>query len=643
MRMERCCCMESSRQQEQTKKNKYLRLLSEKYPTKQSVYAKLIHLQAMQSLPKGIEHFMSDLHGEYELFFHILNNCSGVIREKVDYVFGARLTDEEKADFCTLIYYPKEKIERMRIERKNTPEWYRVNLSRLLEVAKLMSYKYPSAKVRSFLPKSYESVIIELLNTHPEADKAQFIYHKRLLNMIVQIDSAPDFIRALTVLIKRLAVDHLHIVGDFFDRGKRPDAILDMLMQHHSLDIQWGNHDVLWMGAACGSDVCIAGVVRNSLRYNNTDVLEKGYAISLRPLSLFAARMYPDENPLKASERAISMIMFKLEGQLIQRNPDFHMENRLLLDKIDYASSCIMLGDKRYELENAYFPTIDPEKPYDLTEEEENIIHDLRSFFLESEKLRRHTAFLYKKGSMYTCFNENLLFHGCVPMNSDGSFAEITFAGRTYKGRAYMDFTDAYARRAFSYREQSALDFMWFLWCGRLSPLSGREFKTFERMMLEDERTWKEPSDPYFKLVEDEEICEMVLAEFGLNPKRGHIINGHVPVKVKKGESPVKAHGKAIVIDGGFCRAYHKKTGISGYTLISNSRGLRLLEHQAVADVRLALKENKDIESVSETVELQACHTTVGDTDEGRSIQEEVTDLYNLLLAYQNGLMKPVD
>ena len=643
MRMERCCCMESSRQQEQTKKNKYLRLLSEKYPTKQSVYAKLIHLQAMQSLPKGIEHFMSDLHGEYELFFHILNNCSGVIREKVDYVFGARLTDEEKAEFCTLIYYPKEKIERMRIERKNTPEWYRVNLSQLLEVAKLMSYKYPSAKVRSFLPKSYESVIIELLNTHPEADKAQFIYHKRLLNMIVQIDSAPDFIRALTVLIKRLAVDHLHIVGDFFDRGKRPDAILDMLMQHHSLDIQWGNHDVLWMGAACGSDVCIAGVVRNSLRYNNTDVLEKGYAISLRPLSLFAARMYPDENPLKASERAISMIMFKLEGQLIQRNPDFHMENRLLLDKIDYASSCIMLGDKRYELENAYFPTIDPEKPYDLTEEEENIIHDLRSFFLESEKLRRHTAFLYKKGSMYTCFNENLLFHGCVPMNSDGSFAEITFAGRTYKGRAYMDFTDAYARRAFSYREQSALDFMWFLWCGRLSPLSGREFKTFERMMLEDERTWKEPSDPYFKLVEDEEICEMVLAEFGLNPKRGHIINGHVPVKVKKGESPVKAHGKAIVIDGGFCRAYHKKTGISGYTLISNSRGLRLLEHQAVADVRLALKENKDIESVSETVELQACHTTVGDTDEGRSIQEEVTDLYNLLLAYQNGILKADD
>ena len=623
--------------------SKVLKLLAEKYPTKEAVYEKLIYLQSMLALPKGIEHFMSDLHGEYESFFHILNNCSGVIKEKVDYVFGARLTDEEKADFCTLIYYPREKIERMHSERKDTQEWYRQNLARLLELSKLMSYKYPSAKVRGFIPKRYESVIVELMNTRPEADKAQFIYYKRLINTIVQIDSGAGFIKAFTVLVKRLAVDRIHIVGDFFDRGKRPDAILDMLMDYHDLDIQWGNHDVLWMGAACGSEVCIAGVVRNSLRYHNTDVLERGYGISLRPLSLFAAHIYPDENPLKASEKAITMLMFKLEGQVIQRNPDFHMENRLLLDKIDYASSCIMLGDKRYELENAYFPTIDPEKPYDLTEEEENIIHDLRSFFLESEKLRRHTAFLYKKGSMYTCFNENLLFHGCVPMNSDGSFAEITFAGRTYKGRAYMDFTDAYARRAFSYREQSALDFMWFLWCGRLSPLSGREFKTFERMMLEDERTWKEPSDPYFKLVEDEEICEMVLAEFGLNPKRGHIINGHVPVKVKKGESPVKAHGKAIVIDGGFCRAYHKKTGISGYTLISNSRGLRLLEHQAVADVRLALKENKDIESVSETVELQACHTTVGDTDEGRSIQEEVTDLYNLLLAYQNGILKADD
>ena len=607
------------------------------------MYSNLIHLQASLSLPKGVEHFLSDLHGEYELFYHIFNNCSGVIKEKVDYVFGARLTDEEKAEFCTLIYYPKEKIQQVVEERANTPDWYRENLARLLEVTKLMSYKYPLAKVRSFIPKSYRTVITELLNTHPEADHAQFIYHKRLLNMIVQVDGASDFIIALTMLIKRLAVDHMHIVGDFFDRGNRPDAILDMVMNYPSIDIQWGNHDVMWMGAACGSDVCIAGVVRNSLRYNNTAVLEKGYAISLRPLSLFAHRIYPDESPLKASEKAMSIIMFKLEGQLIKRNPDFQMDNRLMLDHIDYNASCFRMNRKRYELSSAYFPTIDPKHPYELTDEEKNIMSDLKSFFTESENLRRHVDFLYKHGSVYTCFNGNLLFHGCVPLNEDGSFAEITFDGKKYKGRAYLDFVDQLARKAQSGKDQRALDFMWFLWSGKLSPISGREFRTFERMFLEDESTWKEPSDPYYKLINREEVCEHILEEFGLDPEEGHIINGHVPVKVKKGETPVKANGKAIVIDGGFCRAYHNKTGISGYTLISNSRGLRLLEHQTVADVKEALKNNKDIESVSETVELQSKNTSVGETDEGRIIQEEITDLYNLLTAYQNGTLKPKD
>ncbi|MBP3230692.1 MAG: fructose-bisphosphatase class III, partial [Anaerovibrio sp.] len=493
------------------------------------------------------------------------------------------------------------------------------------------------------IPKSYRTVITELLNTHPEADHAQFIYHKRLLNMIVQVDGASDFIIALTMLIKRLAVDHMHIVGDFFDRGNRPDAILDMVMNYPSIDIQWGNHDVMWMGAACGSDVCIAGVVRNSLRYNNTAVLEKGYAISLRPLSLFAHRIYPDESPLKASEKAMSIIMFKLEGQLIKRNPDFQMDNRLMLDHIDYNASCFRMNRKRYELSSAYFPTIDPKHPYELTDEEKNIMSDLKSFFTESENLRRHVDFLYKHGSVYTCFNGNLLFHGCVPLNEDGSFAEITFDGKKYKGRAYLDFVDQLARKAQSGKDQRALDFMWFLWSGKLSPISGREFRTFERMFLEDESTWKEPSDPYYKLINREEVCEHILEEFGLDPEEGHIINGHVPVKVKKGETPVKANGKAIVIDGGFCRAYHNKTGISGYTLISNSRGLRLLEHQTVADVKEALKNNKDIESVSETVELQSKNTSVGETDEGRIIQEEITDLYNLLTAYQNGTLKPKD
>ena len=623
--------------------NKVMRLLAEKYPTKEAVYEQLIYLQSRLSLPKGIEHFMSDLHGEYASFFHILNNCSGVIREKVDYVFGERLSAEEKAEFCTLIYYPKEKIEQITNAHKNTPEWYRQNLSQLLELSKLMSYKYPASKVYGFIPKRYESVIVELMNTRPEADNAQFIYHKRLLNTIVQIDSGADFIEAFTVLIKRLAVDRLHIVGDFFDRGNRPDAILNLLMKHPSVDIQWGNHDVLWMGAALGNETCIAAVVRNSLRYNNTDVLERGYGISLRPLTTFASRIYPDASPIKAAEKAITMMMFKLEGQLIRRHPEYQMDSRLLLDKIDFRSSHAVLGDgKRYELESAYFPTIDEDAdPYELTEKEAAIIADLKSYFEESAVLQRHVEYLYQKGSLYTRYNGNLLFHGCVLLNEDGTMRSVNYRGQELRGRGWFDYCDRMAREAYLHHSQEAVDFMYFLWCGRLSPVSGREFKTFERAFITDESTWKEPSDPYFKYINSEETCAMVLQEFGLDAKRGHIINGHVPVKVKKGETPVKAGGKAIIIDGGFCKAYHSKTGISGYTLISNSRGLRLLQHQKIADVREALKENQDIESVSETVELQACRTTLGDTDEGKLIQDEITDLYNLLLAYQNGLIKP--
>jgi fructose-1,6-bisphosphatase-3 len=621
-----------------------MRLLAEKYPTKEAVYEQLIYLQSRLSLPKGIEHFMSDLHGEYASFFHILNNCSGVIREKVDYVFGERLSAEEKAEFCTLIYYPKEKIEQITQNHKNTPAWYRKNLSQLLELSKLMSYKYPASKVRGFVPKRYEAVIVELMNTRPEADNAQFVYHQRLLNTIVQIDSGADFIEAFTVLIKRLAVDRLHIVGDFFDRGNRPDAILNLLMKHPSVDIQWGNHDVLWMGAALGNETCIAAVVRNCLRYNNTDVLERGYGISLRPLTTFASRSYPDANPVKAAEKAITMMMFKLEGQLIRRHPEYQMESRLLLDKIDFRSSHAVLGDgKRYELESAYFPTIDENCSdlYQLTEKEAAIIDDLKSYFVESAVLQRHVDYLYQKGSLYTRYNGNLLFHGCVLLNEDGSMRSVSYDGQEFKGRSWFDHCDRIAREAYLYRKPETVDFMYFLWCGRLSPVSGREFKTFERAFIADESTWKEPSDPYFKYINREETCAMVLQEFGLDPERGHIINGHVPVKVKKGETPVKAGGKAIIIDGGFCKAYHSKTGISGYTLISNSRGLRLLQHQKIADVREALRENQDIESVSETVELQACRTTLGDTDEGKIIQDEITDLYNLLLAYQNGLIKP--
>lgn len=622
---------------------KILRLLAEKYPTKEAVMSRLIYLQGQLVLPKGVEHFMSDLHGEYAAFYHILNNCSGVIREKVDYVFGARMSKEEKAEFCTLIYYPKEKIEQMTAARRATPAWYRENIARCLALARLMSWKYPASRLPGLIPARLRPVLVELLATRPEADAAQLAYQQRLLASIVQADAGAEFLEDFAALVKRLAVAEFHFVGDFFDRGGRPDAILDRIMALPEVDIEWGNHDVLWMGAALGSPACIATVVRNSLRYDNVDVLERGYGISLRPLVTFAQHLYPDEAPIRAAERAATILLFKVEGALIERNPDLGMANRRLLHCIDFRNVCAVLPSGRYELRKAYFPTIDEDAadPYVLTLEEREILGGLVTSFTESPALRRHVDFLYRKGSLYLVRNGNLLFHGCVPLTEDGAFREITYDGKKYAGRAWLDFCDQMARAAYLYHEQEALDFMYFLWCGRLSPLSGREVRTFERTFLADKTTWEEPADPYYRLLDDEETCERVLKEFGLSPKKGHIINGHVPVKVKKGESPVKAGGRAIIIDGGFCKAYHEKTGISGFTLISNSRGLRLLAHQKIADVRTALADNGDIESVSETVELATIHTTVGDTDKGRAMQEEITDLYNLLLAYQNGVLKP--
>ena len=628
---------------EEANREKVLRLMAEKYPTKEIVYEKIVYLRSQLMLPKGTEHFMSDLHGAYDSFFHILNNCSGVIKEKVDYCFGERMTEEDKAEFCTLIYYPREKVEQLAAEGKNTAIWYQHNLANLLELTKLMSWKFPASKVYSYIPKRYESVIVELMNTRPEQDEAQLFYYKQLIETIVEIGGGTDYIEAFSVLIKRLAVERIHIVGDFFDRGDRPDGILDLLMEHPSVDIQWGNHDVLWMGAALGSEVCIAGVIRNSLRYRNTDVLERGYGISLRPLSTFASRIYPDENPIKAAERAITMMMFKLEGALIRRNPDFRMEDRLLLDKIDFRSSYVTLGNgRRVELESAYFPTIDDGTDcYELTEEERHIIEDLRSYFLESKVLQRHVDYLYQRGSMYTRYNGNLLFHACVLLDEEGEFRTVTYKGKEYRGRAWMDFCEEKAREAWNAHTQEGLDFMYFLWCGLLAPTSGRSFTTFERSFIADESTWEEPSDPYFRLIKDERICEKILEEFDLDPKRGHIINGHVPVKVKKGESPLRAGGRALVIDGGFAAAFRAKTGISGYTLIYNSRGLRLLQHQQIASVRDALKENQDIESVSQTVELQSRQTIVRDTDRGAVIAAEIADLHELLHAYQSGHIKP--
>lgn len=621
-------------------KYKYLYLLSEKYPNRQSVVTELIRLKAILNLARPTEHFMSDLHGEYESFFHILNNCSGVIKEKVDYLFSEEMSTSQKAEFCTLIYYPKEKILNLKKQKLITTQWYSQNLIYLLRLSRLMSYKYPQSELKNLLPKGYETIILELLTARPNDDTFQEVYFNTILNTLININSGTDFIIAFTKFIKKLAVAHLHIVGDIYDRGQRPDSIIDMLRQHHSVDIQWGNHDILWMGAMCGNEACIATVVRNCLSYNNTAVLEKGYAISLRSLSSLASKLYPNKTLLIAMQRTISIILFKLEGQLIKRNPDFQMDSRLLLDKIDFTSKHIKINNISYPIKSPSFPTINPQNPYELSLEEAEVLSDIKSAFLDSVRLRKHIDFLYQKGSVYKAYNNNLLYHGCIPLNDDGSFMRIHLNNKYYSGKNYLDFVDKTIRQAYlGLYEQKNIDLMYYFWCGRYSPFSGREFKTFERMFIENTDTWIEPSDAYYKYCNDEKICDMILEEFSLKTKRGHIINGHVPVKVKEGESPVKANGKLIIIDGGFCKAYHKKTGIAGYTLISNSRGLRLLEHQSCANIKESLKANQDIESVSCTLELQNYHSSTADTDLGEEIQCQINDIYHLMLAYQNGLV----
>lgn len=618
---------------------KFLRLLSEKYPTRQQVCTEIINLQAILNLPKGTEHFMSDLHGEYEAFFHILNNSAGVIREKVDMAFEEVLTARERSSLCTLIYYPQEKLRRIREEGRNTEEWYRFVLQKLIDLAKLLSSKYTRSKVRKAMPSEYSYILDELLHAQPDEDNNQLVYHSKIIDTLLRLEEGDDFIIALSSLIKRLAVDHLHIVGDIFDRGERPDAILNMLMDHHSLDIEWGNHDILWMGAACGSQACIAAVVRNCLSYNNISVLEQGYGISLRPLVLFAEKMYDEEDPNKAAKKAISIILFKLEGQIIRRNPEYQMEDRLLLDKVDYENACIELDGKSYPLKEKRFPTVDRDDPYKLSQAEREIMDELEKLFLESEQIQRHVEFLYSHGSMYQVFNGNLLFHGCVPLDEDGALKAIHLEGRIYQGRSYMDYADMAARRAFFNEDppQRYLDFMWYLWCGSNSPLSGRVVKTFERTFIEDKSTWEEPKNPYYEYQSSEPVCRMLLREFGLYSENSHIINGHTPVHVNQGENPLKAHGRLIVIDGGFCKAYQKTTGIAGYTLIFNSHGMRLKSHQPFSGMEAALEENMDIDSESQQVVTFPKRVMVADTDTGERLKEQIADLEDLLTAYREG------
>lgn len=616
---------------------KYLELLAEKFPTTQSVFTEVINLEAILNLPKGTEHFVSDVHGEYEAFEHILNNCSGVIRERVGQAFAMELTRDEQADLCTLIYYPELKLRRLREQDRLTSEWYAITLTRLVRLARRLSGSYTRSKVRKAMPVAYAYIIDELLHISPDERETRLAYHQRIIDTIVDTGSADDFVCSLAALIKRLAVDHLHVVGDVFDRGPHADKIMERLMAYHSIDVQWGNHDIVWMGAAAGSYACLAAVIRNNIHYDSLKILESAYGVSLRELALFAEATYRADDGMSPVEKAISVILFKLEGQTIRRHPNWHMDDRLLLEHVDAERGVAVVDGREYELRTRDFPTLEADDPYALTSEEQRVMDNLMNAVRSSDKLRRHVGFLFEHGSTYLVHNGNVLFHACVPMNEDGSFCAVNHQGQMLSGRAYYDYADRLARRAWHEHDQVSLDWMWYLWCGRFSPLSGRVVKTFERTYFADRSTWQEPRDPYFSHTEDPAMCARVLEEFGADVERGVIINGHTPVHAAAGESPVKAGGRLVVIDGGFCQAYHSTTGIAGYTLIADPEGMRIKAHRPFGSIADVLDLNADIVSDDDRFQRNPRPLFIGDTDTGADIRGQIADLRALLDAYRTG------
>ena len=640
-------------------KKRYLTRLSDLYPTIAAASTEIINLQAILNLPKGTEHFLTDVHGEYEAFSHVLKNGSGSVRRKIEDVFGNTMSAADKKSLATLIYYPRAKMDLIRQTETNMEDWYKVHLYRLIEVAKRAASKYTRSKVRKALPPNFAYVIEELITEKAEVHDKES-YYNEIISTIIRIGRAEDFIEAISELIQRLVVDHLHIVGDIYDRGPGPHIIMDKLMSYHSVDIQWGNHDILWMGAAAGQWGCIANVIRICARYGNLDILEDGYGINLLPLAAFALRIYGDDPcicfRLKAVEgidpdemqmnmrihKAISIIQFKVEGQIIRRQKAFHLENRALLHRIDFEKGTIELDGKKYPLLDTAFPTVDPKDPYAFTQEEEEIMKRLEKAFLHCEKLQRHMRFLLNKGSLYKVYNDNLLYHGCVPLTEDGSLKEIQLFGKTYRGRELYDVLDSYVRKGFfaldEKERQDGKDIMWYIWLHPDSPLFGKDkMATFERYLLEDAETHIEKKNPYYSLLEDEHVINRILEEFGLDPAVSHIVNGHVPVKRKDGENPVKCGGKVLVIDGGFSKAYQKETGIAGYTLIFNSYGLLLVAHEPFESTESAIAKEKDIHSETMIVKRVRERLLVGDTDIGMELKGQVKDLERLLAAYRNG------
>ncbi len=645
---------------------RFLKLLARDFPTISKVTTEIINLEAILHLPKPTEHFLADLHGENEAFQHVLRNASGNIKRKVRELFGNTMREKEIRDLCTLIYYPKQKLEIVKQNDTNLADYYQTTLNQLIAVCRNVSSKYTRSKVRKSLPREFAYIIEELLHESSD-DRNKQAYVGVIIQTIIGTGRAAGFVKAICELIQRLAIDQLHILGDIFDRGPGAHLIMDTLVNYHHWDIQWGNHDILWMGAAAGNKACIATVLRLSFRYANTQTLEEGYGINMVPLATFAMETYADdpceifypkiEDPTRRPNdkmcrliaqmhKAIAVIQFKLEGQLYEQHPEWGMDDRKLLGGIDLTKGTCQVDGKIYPMLDTSFPTYDAEHPYQLTQEEEYLINHLQHSFLISDRLQTHVQQLLLHGSMFSIYNSNLLFHASVPMNEDGSLMEMEVDGIRVKGRELMERVEqmvrlAYDEEADAKERQNASDFYWYLWCGPKSPLFDKsKMATFERYFIEDKSTHKEEKGCYYSLRENGDICDSLLNAFGVSGKHRHIINGHVPVRASNGESPIKADGKMMLIDGGFAKAYHNTTGIAGYTLVYHSRGFQLVQHAPFTSTEEAILNGTDIKSTTQIVEMMGHRAMVNDTDKGFELREQIADLEKLLVAYRRGFIK---
>lgn len=646
---------------------KYLQLLSHTFPTIADASTEIINLQAILNLPKGTEHFLADLHGEYKSFQHVLKNASGNIKRKVNEIFGNDLRESEIKELCTLIYYPKEKLELVKTNEPDLEDWYHITIHQLVKVCRDVSSKYTRSKVRKSLPNDFSYIIQELLHERTDdIDKAAYV--NVIIETIISTGRADDFIIAIAHVIQRLAIDLLHVLGDVYDRGPGAHLIMDVLTNYHNWDIQWGNHDILWMGACAGNDACICNVIRLSLRYANLVTLEEGYGINLIPLATFAMEQYGDDpceefmpkinggstdiddktKRLTAlMHKAITIIQFKIEASMIKRHPEWDMQDRLLLECIDYNNATCNISGMSYEMKSCCFPTVNPNAPYELTPDEIMLMSKLHHSFTVNEKLHKHIRLLLSHGSLYTIINDNLLFHASVPLNDDGSLKEVELCkGHKYKGRELMNRTEHIIRNAFQNdsnprEKEFSVDYFLYLWCGRDSVLFDKsKMATFERYFLKDKSTYKEEKGNYFKLRNNEEECDAILDAFGVSGQNRHIINGHVPVHVVNGENPIKANGKLMVIDGGFSQAYHEETGIAGYTLVYHSRGFQLVQHEPFTSTEDAILRGSDIKSTTQIVEMSSHRMLVADTDIGRDLKKQIAELEKLLYAYRHGFIK---